>query len=265
LSSGEKEDYLSVIEKISHADAHANAVADTNADADDAAETGCTPNELDINEENSQLYETSVTVHEEIDATNTSSSASSDKIYAVKTNDTSTYAIFFDEKSAQLYRSSVSQQEESTIETFCDVVSANEFLHPTPPSASAHPINPINIGCLRGEGGGIDYVSQTIIEDIRNIYSPKFDVKHCFDTYLHYLHTEKNTPLLAYHVLKQLLKEYVGDIDDDNIDKLSCMILRVTARAFVTLPTRKDNITEPTTDKILSEVQLNFHIRSMLI
>jgi hypothetical protein len=83
LSSGEKEDWLSVIEKISHAD------ADVNADADDAAETGCTPNELDLNEENSQLYETSVTFHEEIDATNTSSSASPDKIYAVKTNNAS--------------------------------------------------------------------------------------------------------------------------------------------------------------------------------
>ena len=100
MSSGEKEEYLSVIDKISHADAHANAVADTNAeadvntDADDAAETGCTPNELDFNEENLQLYETSVTVHEEIDATNTSSSASPDKIYAVKTNNASKDAFF---------------------------------------------------------------------------------------------------------------------------------------------------------------------------
>jgi hypothetical protein len=76
LTSGEKEEYLSVIEKISHADAHANAVADTNADTDDAAETGYTSNELNFNEENVQLYETSVTIHEEIDATNTSSSAS---------------------------------------------------------------------------------------------------------------------------------------------------------------------------------------------
>ncbi len=85
LTSGEKEEYLSVIEKISHADAHANAVADTNADADvntdaddAAAETGCMPNELDLNE----------------DATNTSSSASPDKIYAVKTNNASRNAFF---------------------------------------------------------------------------------------------------------------------------------------------------------------------------
>jgi hypothetical protein len=145
-----------------------------------------------------QLYETSVTFHEEIDATNTSSSASLDKIYAVKTNNASKDAFFFDEESAQLYRSSLSQQKESTIETFRDVVSALEFLFPTPPSATAHPIHQINIGYFRGVGGGIDTVSQTIIKEIHTIYGSKFDVKHCVDTYLHYLHTKKKTPLLAY-------------------------------------------------------------------
>ena len=57
-------------------------------------------------------------------------------------------------------------------------------------------------------------------------------------------------------MLKKLLKDNVSDInDDDNIDKLSRMILRVTARAFLTLPTRKDKTTKPATDTILPEVQ----------
>jgi hypothetical protein len=105
LPSGDKEYYQSIIEEISYEYADANAVADTNADADvnadadadtdDAVKTGYTSNELNFNEDNAQLNETSVSVHEEINATNNSSSASPDKIYAVKTNDMSTNALRF--------------------------------------------------------------------------------------------------------------------------------------------------------------------------
>ena len=56
------------------------------------------------------------------------------------------------------------------------------------------------------------------------------------DTYLHYLHTEKKTMLLAYRMLKKRLEDNVCGCEHE-INKVSRMILWVTARAFVTLPT----------------------------
>ena len=78
-----------------------------------------------------------------------SSSTPSVQCFAVKANDTTKSAIFFDEDSAQLYVSSLLDQERggAMITPFRDVVSAYKFLHPLP---AAHPIQPINIGLFRG-------------------------------------------------------------------------------------------------------------------
>ena len=60
--------------------------------------------------------------------------------------------------------------------------------------------------------------------------------------------------ILAYDMLNKLLKDNVRR-DDDDIDKLSRMILRVAARAFVTLPKRKDGKNLSTERKIRNEDQ----------
>jgi hypothetical protein len=85
-------------------------------------------------------------------------------------------------------------------------------------------------------GGVIDTVSQGIIDNIHKIYGNEFGVSLYVDTYLHYLHTEKKTMLLAYRMLKKRLEDNVCGCEDE-INKVSRMILWVTARAFVTLPT----------------------------
>jgi len=93
-----------------------------------------------------------------------SSFASSDQCFAVKTNNKSMSAVFFDEDSAEIYMTSVSEQEgyEATITSFHDIVSAYKFLHPSTPLPAAHPIHQINIGRFRG-GEVIDTVSQAIL------------------------------------------------------------------------------------------------------
>ena len=184
-----------------------------------------------------------------------SSSTPSVQCFAVKTNDTTKSAIFLDKDSAELYMISLLDQEgcEAMITSFRDVVSAYKFLRPCDPLPAAHPIHPINIGHFRG-GNDSDTVSRAIIDNIHNIYGDKFDVEKYVNTYLHYLHTDKKSMLLTYNMLKELLKVNVGGGEDD-INKVSRMILRVAACAFITLPKRKDGRNSSTEGKIRNEAQ----------
>jgi len=185
-----------------------------------------------------------------------SSSTPSAHCFAVKADDTTKSAIYFDEYNAQLYVTSLLEPEgcEAMITPFRNVDSAYESLHPRDPLPAAHPIHPINIGLFRG-GNDIDNVSQAIINDIHFIYGTDFDVENYVNTYLRYLHTDKKSMILAYDMLNNLLKDNVGGDDDDDINKLSRMILRVAARAFITLPKRKDGRNLSTEGKIRNEDQ----------
>ena len=104
-----------------------------------------------------------------------------------------------DEDVAKLYMTSLLEPEgySATITSFRDVVSAYKFLHPCDPLPAAHPIHPIK-SVTSGGGGVIDTVSQGIIDNIHKIYGNEFGVSLYVDTYLHYLHTEKKTMLLAF-------------------------------------------------------------------